>query len=64
VYRRPEYETPDALTEHPKVHFFEAPLMHISASYIRKAIQSGHSVQYLVTEPVYQYLESSALYKS
>lgn len=64
VYRRPEYKTPETLAEHPKVHFFEAPLMHISASYIRQAIQSGYSVQYLVTEPVFQYLESSSLYKS
>ncbi|PHN04222.1 nicotinate (nicotinamide) nucleotide adenylyltransferase [Flavilitoribacter nigricans] len=64
VYRRPGYDIPQHFEEHPQVHFFEAPLMHISASYIRQAIQEGHSVQYLVTEPVFQYLESSALYKS
>lgn len=63
VYQRPEYEVPAALAEHPSVQCFEAPLMHISASYIRSAIRAGHSIQYLVTEPVYQYLESSALYR-
>lgn len=63
VYRRPGYEIPDSYSNHPRIHFLEAPLMHISASYIRKAISEGHSVQYLVTDPVYQYLESSALYR-
>lgn len=63
VYRRPGYEIPENYEDHPSVQFFEAPLMHISASYIRKAIGEGHSVQYLVTEPVYQYLETSALYR-
>jgi nicotinate-nucleotide adenylyltransferase len=64
VYRRPEYDIPDAFAKHPQVQFFEAPLMHISASYIRQAIQKGHSVKYLVTEPVHQYLENSTLYRS
>lgn len=64
VYRRPGYEVPEQYFEHPCVHFFDAPLMHISASYVRQAIGDGHSVQYLVTEPVFQYLESSALYRN
>lgn len=64
VYRRPEYEIPESMAKHPQVHFFEAPLMHISASYIRKAIQQGHPIQYLVTEPVHQYLTNSTLYKN
>lgn len=63
VYRRPEAEIPPELEQHPAVCFFEAPLMHISASYIRQAIQAGHSVQYLVTEPVYAYLENNRLYR-
>lgn len=62
VYKRPDYELGD-LMDHPKITVFEAPLMQISASYIRKCIKEGHSVQYLVTEEVFQYLNSSSLYK-
>lgn len=64
VYRRPGSEVPDQLAQHPGICFFDAPLMQISASYIRKTIQEGKSIQYLVTEPVYRYLESSSLYRS
>jgi nicotinate-nucleotide adenylyltransferase len=63
VYQRPGYETPAQLVAHPNVHLLEAPLMHISASYIRNAISEGHSVQYLVTEPVFNYLQNSNLYR-
>jgi len=62
VYKRPSYDLGD-LQNHPKVQIFEAPLMQISASYIRKCIQEGHSVQYLVPDEVYEYLNASSLYK-
>ncbi len=63
VYQRPDYEL-GPLAEHPKIQLFEAPLMQISASYIRRCIQSGRSIQYLVPEKVYEYLSSSSLYRS
>ena len=62
VYQRPQYDLGE-LVSHPKVHIFEAPLMDISASYIRQSIQAGRSVEYLVSEPVLKYLESSNLYR-
>lgn len=62
LYKRPHYELGD-LKDHPSIQHFDAPLMEISASYIRKCIQEGQSVQYLVTEEVFEYLESSGLYK-
>ncbi len=62
VYQRPNYELGDLAT-HASVKIFEAPLMQISASYIRKSIQGGHSIQYLVTQPVFEYINSSSLYK-
>ena len=62
VYKRPAYELGE-LEHHPKIRIFEAPLMHISASYIRDCIQKGYSVQYLVPEEVFEYLSSSSLYK-
>ncbi len=62
VYRRPDYEEGE-LSKHPNVKTFEAPQMKISASYIRKCIKEGHSIQYLVSPPVQEYLESSSMYR-
>ena len=62
VYRRPGYELGD-LQDHKNVKLFEAPLMQISASYIRKQIKAGKSVKYLVTDEVNDYLLTSNLYK-
>lgn len=63
VYRRPNYEEGE-LSKHPSVRIFEAPLMNISASYVRQCIKEGHSIQYLVSPPVYEYLDGSNMYKS
>ncbi len=62
VYQRPAYDVGE-LGTHESVKTFEAPLMQISASYIRRCIQAGKSVQYLVPPEVYEYLLSSSLYK-
>ena len=62
VYNRPTHARP-ALADHPGVRYFDAPLMAISSSHIRRSIQAGHSVRYLVTEPVFRYLEESHLYR-
>lgn len=62
VYKRPEYELGD-LANHASVNLFDAPMMNISASYIRKCIKQDKSVRYLVPEPVYEYLSTSNMYK-
>lgn len=62
VYKRPEYEL-GQFADHPHVQIFDAPLMSISASYIRKCIKGDKSVRYLVPEPVFEYLSSSNLYR-
>ena len=62
IYKRPSYELGDLAT-HQNIHLFEAPLMQISASYIRKCLKNGKSVQYLVPEAVFEYLETSNIYK-
>ena len=46
-----------------RVKYAEAPLLNISASYIRKAIKEGKSIQFLVTQTVYNYLNSNNIYK-
>ena len=62
VYQRPSYDLGD-LANHDHVHLFDAPQMHISASYIRQCIKNGKSVQYLVPDTVFNYLEKSGLYQ-
>lgn len=62
VYSRPNYDLGE-LANHESVALFEAPLMDISASYIRKCIKNGKSVEYLVTPAVFEYLAASRLYK-
>lgn len=62
VYRRSTHET-NALATHPRVHLCEAPMLDISATYIRTCIQEGKSIQYLVPDAVYEYISNSALYR-
>ena len=61
VYRRPGYDESDLLYR-SNVYIYDAPLMQISASYIRKSIRAGHSVQYLVPDAVYVYLNNNKVY--
>jgi len=62
VYQRPAFD-PGELATHPRIHLCEAPLLDISATYIRECIRHGKSIRYLVPEAVWEYLESSSLYK-
>lgn len=62
VYQRPNHED-HQFKGHPRIHIAEAPMLNISASYIRAAIRDGHSVQYLVPDTVYQELQISHLYR-
>lgn len=62
VYKRPAFEA-GSLADHPRVHFCEAPLLDISATYIRECLQKGKSVQYLVPEMVFHYLQTTNLYR-
>jgi nicotinate-nucleotide adenylyltransferase len=48
---------------HERIKFVDAPLLDISATFIRKAIGEGKSIQYLVPDAVYDYLENSSMYK-
>ena len=63
VYQRPNTELGD-LAVHPRVKICTAPLLDISATYLRECLRSGKSVRYLVPEPVWEYLETSTLYRS
>ncbi len=62
VYNRPGYEKSE-LSDHPKVTYMESPLLDISASYIRKQVKEGNSIQYLVPDKVFDYLNEVPIYK-
>lgn len=41
----------------------EAPVMKVSATFVRNAIKDGKDVRYLLTEPVHKYIEEMHFYK-
>jgi nicotinate-nucleotide adenylyltransferase len=41
----------------------DAPVMKVSSSFIREAIKQGKDVRYLLTDPVYQYIDEMNFYK-
>lgn len=52
------------LKNHSQIQFCEdAPLMKISSSYIRKAIKNGQDTKYLLSEPVWKYIDEMNFYK-
>lgn len=52
-----------AFHDHPSVILCNAPVMKVSASFIRNAIREGKDVRYLLTEPVYKYITEMNFYK-
>ncbi|MEL7162655.1 MAG: nicotinate (nicotinamide) nucleotide adenylyltransferase [Bacteroidota bacterium] len=61
VYNRPGYPAGE-LADHPRVTVHEAPLMHLSATYIRNAIKEGYSIKYLVPDAVAREIDATGLY--
>jgi nicotinate-nucleotide adenylyltransferase len=62
VYPRPGSEH-CPLASHPSVTMVDVPMMDISSTYIRRQIQAGRDVRYLLSEPVYQYLTEMHFYR-
>jgi nicotinate-nucleotide adenylyltransferase len=56
VYPRPlrggQVAAVSALRQHPQVRMVEAPLLDISATFIREAIRSNRPIRYMVTDVV------------
>ncbi len=64
IYVYPRIEAkPGPLDEHPHVHLFEAPLLNISATYIRNRLQAEKSIRYLVPDVVHEYVLKEGLYR-
>lgn len=62
VYQRPGTEL-GPLAAHQRVHICQAPLLDLSATYIRECIRAKKSVRYLVPEAVWEYLDGSRMYR-
>lgn len=62
VYPRP-HVTNSQLKRHPNVKMIEAPLLDISATYIRNCIKNNKSIRYLVPEPVEQLIRLKHFYQ-
>lgn len=62
VYPRP-HVTNSELKRHPNVKLIEAPLLDISATYIRSCIKNNKSIRYLVPEPAEQLIRLKHFYQ-
>lgn len=62
IYPRPRV-TVSELIRHANVKMVEAPLLDISATYIRECIRNNKSIRYLVPEPVEQMIRLKHYYK-
>lgn len=62
VYPRPNSNCSNTIKNHPKVRMVNAPLLDISATYIREAIQAGRSIKYIVPDSVIAYINDKKLY--
>jgi nicotinate-nucleotide adenylyltransferase len=63
VYPRPgSAPTPPVLQGHPRITLVPAPLLDISATFIRKCLKEGKSTRYLLPEAVQVYIHAKKLY--
>ncbi len=57
------HRMPSSTSNHPNIIKVDAPVMKLSASFVRKAIKDRKDVRYLLTEPVYRYVDEMNFYK-
>ncbi|MCB9360564.1 MAG: nicotinate-nucleotide adenylyltransferase [Flavobacteriales bacterium] len=58
-----ETKTENNLAQHKNIIVCDAPVMKVSASFIRTAIKEKKDVRYLLTEPVFKYVTEMNFYK-
>ncbi|TAF65968.1 MAG: nicotinate-nucleotide adenylyltransferase [Cytophagales bacterium] len=61
VYPRPNTK-PSPFDEHPKVSFVKAPILDISATFIRQCLQKNISVRYLLPEIIENHIRFKKFY--
>lgn len=58
----PQENLHEEYKDHPSVHFYPAPVLHLSATMIRESAKGGKDVRYMVTQPVYEFIKKKGLY--
>ena len=61
VYQRPNTQ-PSELKAHPNVRYIEAPMLDISATFIRSCTKKKQSVRYLVPDAVEESIRAKGFY--
>jgi nicotinate-nucleotide adenylyltransferase len=61
VYPRPQ-SAPHPFAQHSQVQFVQAPLLDISATFIRECLKNRRSIRYLVPDQVMDHLERKGFY--
>jgi nicotinate-nucleotide adenylyltransferase len=61
VYPRPHVQ-PSDLKTHPHVKMVDAPMMDISATFIRNCVRNRKSIRYLVPDPVEEMIRVKGFY--
>lgn len=61
IYQRPQFEVSNTIGANATI--LAAPLLEISATYIRECLQKGKSIRYLVPAIVEEEIEKSSFYK-
>lgn len=51
------------LRSHPSLRYIDAPMVEISASFIRNAIREGKNMQYFLPANVWEYVEKMGFYR-
>ena len=51
------------LKNHPKIHFFDAPIVEISSTFIRDNIKNGKNVKPLLSSKVWEYIDHNNFYR-
>ncbi|WP_400193452.1 nicotinate (nicotinamide) nucleotide adenylyltransferase [Hymenobacter sp. B81] len=62
VYPRPGYPV-EVLPDWPRVRVLEAPLLDLSATFIRRSVEAGQSIRYLVPESVEQVIRERGYWR-
>lgn len=63
VYPRPNIEIGEKMRTHPSITVVDAPLMEISASFIRNAVKDGKTVKAFLPEKAWQYIDEMNFYR-
>lgn len=62
VYNRPDSNTSDLPFDIQNITFVDAPLIDLSATYIRDRISNSKSVKYILPDKVFEFIDSKRLY--